>query len=117
MPYLPATASVSFLPDWPKPLVSENSATLVMPRFFMSSNTFSAAMRSVWGVLKTHFLTGSMITTAPAREMKGTPARSTSGTVDIVEPVVVPPTMRSTLSSSIRRLAKPLALLASLPSS
>jgi hypothetical protein len=67
--------------------------------------------------LKTHFLTGSTITTAPAREMKGTPAFSASGTMDMVAPVVVPPTRRSTLSSSIRRLAKPLALLASLPSS
>ncbi len=117
MPYLAATPSVSFLPDWPKPEVSESSATLLMPRFFMSSKTFSAAMRSVCGVLKTNFLTGSTMTTAPASETNGMPAFSTSGTIDIVEPVVVPPTMMSTLSSSIRRLAKPLALLASLPSS
>jgi hypothetical protein len=83
----------------------------------MSSKTFSAAMRSVCGVLKIHFFTGSTTTTAPASEMKGIPAFSTSGTIDMVAPVVVPPTMMSTLSSSIRRLAKPLALLASLPSS
>ena len=40
-----------------------------------------------------------------------------SSTFTALAPVVVPPTMRSTLSSSIRRLPKPLALLASLPSS
>ena len=57
------------------------------------------------------------MTTAPASEMKGVPDFSASGTIDIVAPVVVPPTRISTLSSSIRRLAKPLALLASLPSS
>ena len=74
-------------------------------------------MRSVCGVLKTNFFTGSTTTTAPASEMKGTPAFSTKGTIDMVEPVVVPPTNTSTLSLSIKRLAKPLALLASLPSS
>ena len=88
-----------------------------MPRFFMSSNTFSAAMRSVCGVLNTHFFTGSMITTAPASEMNGMLARSTSGAIAIVAPVVVPPISTSTLSDSIRRLVKPLALAASLPSS
>ena len=88
-----------------------------MPFFFMSSKTFSAAMRSVCGVLNIHFLTGSVTTTAPAREIIGTPALSTSGAIAMVEPVVVPPTIRSTLSSSIRRLPKLLALLASPPSS
>ncbi len=92
MPYLAATASVSFLPEAPKPEVSESRATLVRPRFFMSSNTFSAAMRSVCGVLKTNFLTGSTMTTAPASEMNGMPAFSASGTDDMVAPVVVPPT-------------------------
>ena len=42
--------------------------------------TFSQAMRSVCGVLNTHFLTGSTITTAPASEMNGMPACSASGT-------------------------------------
>ena len=74
-------------------------------------------MRSVCGVLKTHFFTGSITTTAPASEIKGTSALVTNGTIDMVAPVVVPPMITSTLSLSIRRLVKPLALFASLPSS
>ena len=70
-------------------------------------------MRSVCGVLNTHFFTGSMITTAPASEMNGMPAASTSGTTAIVSPVVEPPTITSTLSCSIRRLAKVRAFSAS----
>ena len=69
----------------------------------MSTNTFSQAMRSVCGVLNTHFFTGSTITTAPASEMKGICALSASGTAAIVSPVVEPPTSTSTLSCSIRR--------------
>ena len=47
----------------------------------------------------------------------GTTLAQFDGTIDMVAPVVVPPISTSTLSSSISRLAKPLALLASLPSS
>ncbi len=74
-------------------------------------------MRSVGATLNTHFLTGSMIGTPAAIEISGMPAFSTSGIMAMVEPVVVPPMIRSTLSDSIRRLAKLLALFASLPSS
>ena len=90
---------------------------MVSPRFFMSAKTFSAAMRSVCGVLKTHFLTGSMMTTPPASETNGICAFSTRGAMAIVAPVVVPPMTTSTLSDSSRRLAKLFALAASLPSS
>ena len=83
----------------------------------MSTKIFSQAMRSVCGVLKTHFLTGSTITTAPASEMKGMPACSTSGTTAIVVPVVEPPTITSTLSCSSSRLAKVRAFSASPASS
>ncbi len=83
----------------------------------MSAKIFSQAMRSVAGVLNTHFLTGSTITTAPASEMKGTSACSISGITAIVSPVVEPPTMASTLSSSIRRLTKVRALSALPPES
>jgi hypothetical protein len=79
----------------------------------MSTKIFSHAMRSVCGVLNTHFFTGSMITTAPASEMNGTPAASASGTAAMVSPVVEPPTSTSTLSCSIRRFTKPRAFSAS----
>ena len=70
-------------------------------------------MRSECGILNTHFLTGSTITLAPASEMNGIWASSTSGTTAMVSPVVLPPTMMSTLSSSIRRRANVAACLAS----
>ena len=54
-PSLPR-ASVSLRPDWPKPQVSDSSAILVRPRFFMSTNTRSAAMRSLCGDLEHPFL-------------------------------------------------------------
>ncbi len=79
----------------------------------MSTKIFSQAMRSVCGVLNTHFFTGSTITTAPASDTNGTPAASASGTAAMVSPVVEPPTMRSTLSCSIRRFTKPRAFSAS----
>ena len=88
-----------------------------MPRFFMSAKTFSAAMRSVWGVLNTHFLTGSMMLTAPASEMNGISLRSASGTAAMVVAVVDPPIRISTLSFSIRRLVKVVALSPAPPSS
>ena len=72
-------------------------------------------MRSVWGVLKTHFFTGSTMTEAPASEMKGISARSTSLITAMVSPVVVPPMMKSTLSCSMRRLTKVTAFLALVP--
>ena len=117
MPYFPAVASASFAPDWPNPPVSTRRATRAMPRRCMSWNTRSTAMRSEVGILNTHFRTGSTMTTAPASDRSGTCARSTSGTMAMVEPVLVGPMMRSTRSDSIRRLAKVLALAASLPSS
>ena len=117
MPNLLATASVSLWPDWPKPPVSETSATLVRLRFFISANTRSAAIRSVGATLNTHFFVGSMIGTPAAIEMNGVPDFSMTGIAAIVPPVVVPPRMTSTWSLSISRLAKLLALLASLPSS
>ena len=83
----------------------------------MSAKIFSHAMRSVCGVLNTHFLTGSTITTAPASEMNGICACSTSGTAAIVVPVVEPPTITSTLSCSISRLANVRAFSASPASS
>ena len=103
--------------DLPKPPVPEIRPILLMPRAFMSSKIFSQAMRSVCGVLKTKSLTGSMITTAPPREIKGISASSKSGTMAMVAPVVEPPTMATTSSSSIRRVAKVRAFLASPPSS
>ena len=39
--------------------------------------------------MKTNFFTGSTMTTAPASEIKGMPAFSTSGAMDMVAPVVV----------------------------
>ena len=103
--------------DLSKPPLPEISAARETLRVCMSTKIFSQAMRSVCGVLNTHFLTGSTITTAPASEMNGTPACSASGTAAMVAPVVEPPTMMSTLSCSIRRLAKVRAFSASPPSS
>ncbi|MNC86886.1 hypothetical protein D3C83_25730 [compost metagenome] len=96
-----------------KPPSPEISPIFCMLRARMSRKIRSQAMRSVCGVLNTHFLTGSVITTAPAREMNGMPAASTSGTTAIVSPVVEPPTITSTLSCSIRRLTKVRAFSAS----
>ncbi len=117
MPWFGATFRHSARIDLSKPPLPEISAALVTPRAFMSTKILSQAMRSVCGVLKTHFFTGSTITTAPASEMNGTPACSTSGTAAIVSPVVEPPTMTSTLSCSISRLAKVRAFSASPASS
>ena len=103
--------------DLPKPPDPEIIPTLAMPRFFMSSKILAQAMRSVCGVLKTHFLTASMILTEPASEISGIPAFSTRGTIARVEPVVEAPTMMSTLSCSIRRLAKPTAFFGLPPES
>ena len=83
----------------------------------MSAKIFSHAMRSVCGVLNTHFLTGSTMPTAPASETNGVPDCSASGIAAIVVPVVEPPTMMSTLSCSSRRLAKVRAFSASPASS
>ena len=99
--------------DLSKPPAPEMSATFDRPRAFMSPKMRSQAWRSEWGVLNTHFFTGSTITTAPASEMNGTPAASASGTAAMVSPVVEPPTSTSTLSCSIRRLTKPRAFSAS----
>ena len=100
-----------------KPPLPEISATFDSLRACRSMKIFSHAMRSVCGVLKTHFLTGSMITTAPASETNGVCAASTSGTTAIVVPVVEPPTITSTRSCSSKRLAKVRAFSASPPSS
>ncbi len=54
-----------------KPPAPEISASFESLRAFRSAKIFSQAIRSVCGVLKTHFLTGSTITTAPASETKG----------------------------------------------
>ena len=70
-------------------------------------------MRSVCGVLNTHFFTGSTIATLPASEMNGMPAASASGTAAMVSPVLEPPTMTSTLSCSISRLTNVRAFSAS----
>ena len=61
--------------------------------------------------------TGSTISMPPASEIKGTCASSNTGIIAMVVPVVVPPTMATTLSSSMSRVAKVRALLASPPSS
>ena len=53
------------------------------------------------------------LTTAPASDMNGICAASTSGITAMVSPVVEPPTMTSTLSWSIRRLTKVRAFSAS----
>ncbi|MNT70356.1 hypothetical protein D3C72_2087330 [compost metagenome] len=67
--------------------------------------------------MKTQCLTGSMISIAPASEMKGTSESSATGMIDMVVPVVVPPMMATTSSSSTRRVAKVRALFGSPPSS
>ena len=72
MPYLGATFRHSPRIDLSKPPAPEISATLDSLRVCRSTKIFSQAMRSVCGVLNTHFLTGSTITTAPASEMNGT---------------------------------------------
>jgi len=54
---------------------------------------------------------------APASEMNGILASSNTGIIASVEPVVLPPTMATTLSSSTRRVAKVRALLGLPPSS
>ena len=74
-------------------------------------------MRSVCGVLNTHFLVGSTMPTAPANEMNGISASSNTGIIAMVVPDVVPPSTATTLSSSTRRVAKVRALSASPPSS
>ena len=117
MPRCPATLRHSARIDLSKPPLPEISAALVVPRAFMSTKIFSHAMRSVCGVLNTHFFAGSTITTAPASDTNGTPALSASGTTAIVVPVVEPPTMASTLSCSSSRLAKVRAFSASPASS
>ena len=101
----------------PNPSVPEIMPILVRLRFFRSSKIFSQAILSVCGVLKTNLRTGSTTSMAPASEMNGTFASSKTGIIAIVEPVVVPPTMAMTSSSSRRRVAKVRALLASPPSS
>ena len=73
MPYLAATFRHSPRIDLSKPPVPEISAILVSLRDCMSAKIFSHAMRSVCGVLNTHFFTGSMMPTAPASEMNGVP--------------------------------------------
>ncbi len=117
MPYLGPTFRHSPRIDLSKPPLPEISATLAILRDCRSTKIFSQAMRSVCGVLKTHFFAGSTMPTAPASETKGTPACSTIGTTAIVVPVVLPPTMRSTLSCSSSRLAKVRAFSASPASS
>ena len=69
-------------------------------------------MRSVWGVLKVHFCTGSMIFTAPAMEMKGICSSSARGMTARDSPDEEPPRMMSTLSFLTRRLKKFTASLA-----
>ncbi|CFW42493.1 Uncharacterised protein [Bordetella pertussis] len=58
-----------------------------------------------------------MMSMAPASEMNGTLASSATDRMDIEVPVVVPPMMACTSSSSTSRVAKVRALLASPPSS
>ena len=74
-------------------------------------------MESVWGILKVQYWTGLMILTEPASEMKGIFALSTSGITARVDPEVDPPTIMSTLSFWINRLAKPTDFLGLPPSS
>ncbi len=57
------------------------------------------------------------MTPAPASEMNGIPAASTSLITAMVSPVVVPPMMTSTWSCWIRRLTKVSASLADEPES
>ena len=87
------------------------------PRARRSAKIFSQAIRSVCGVLKVKGCGGSMISMPPASEMKGSWASSNTGRIAMVVPVVVPPTMATTRSSSTSRVAKVRALLASPPSS
>ena len=117
MPYSPTTSRHCSRIEAPKPSVPEIMPILVMPCAFMSSKIFWQAMRSVCGVLNTHSLTGSMISMAPASEMNGISASSTTGMIDMVVPVVVPPMIATTSSSSTRRVAKVRALFGSPPSS
>ena len=62
MPYLPATFRHSPRIDLSKPPVPEISASFVSLRARMSAKIFSHAMRSVCGVLNTHFFAGSTMT-------------------------------------------------------
>ena len=79
--------------DAPKPSVPDMRPIFVRPRFFISSNIFWQAMRSVCGVLKVNFFTGWIISIAPAKEMNGTSASSATARIDMEVPVVVPPMM------------------------
>ena len=90
---------------------------VVIWRFCMSSKIFWQAMRSVCGVLKVKGFTGSMMSMAPASEMKGISLSSATDRIDMEVPVVDPPMIATTSSSSIRRVAKVRALLGSPPSS
>ena len=90
---------------------------VVRLRALRSPKIFSQAILSVCGVLNTHLRTGSTIWMAPASEMNGICASSNTGIIASVDPVVVPPTMATTLSSSTRRVAKVRAALASAASS
>jgi hypothetical protein len=103
--------------DWPKPSVPLISPTRDRPRARMSAKIFSQAILSVCGVLKVKGATGSMISIPPARLMKGMRASSKTGRIAMVVPVVVPPTIATTRSSSTRRVAKVRARFASPPSS
>ena len=117
MPCSPATSLHCACIDAPKPSVPEIMPILVMPCACMSVKIFSQAIRSVCGVLKTYSRTGSMIEIAPASEMKGMPSSSATDRIDMVVPVVDPPMIATTSSSSTRRVAKVRALLGSPPSS
>ena len=106
MPYFLFTVMHWSRIDFPNASAPEIIAILVRLRFFMSSKIFSQAMRSVCGVLKFHFLTGDTACTAPAKLISGMPASSASGMIAMVLAVVEPASSASTLSCSIRRVAK-----------
>ena len=91
--------------------------TMVMPLPFICAKVRCAAMRSVAGVLNTHLRTGSTMVSAPAIEMNGISASSTTGSTDMVVPVLVPPIMAVTLFCVSRRRAKVRAWVVSLASS
>ena len=97
--------SISRRPPLPKPVLSEREAMRVIFFSLRYSMIFSIAMRSVCGVLKTHFLTGSTMVTPAAQEINGTSTFSMYSITAIVVPVRLGPTMASTSLPSTRRLA------------
>ncbi len=117
MPYLAVMVMHWSRIALPKASAPEMSATFVRLRFLRSSKIFSHAIRSVCGVLKFHFLTGNTACTAPAKLMSGIWFSSASPMSGIVVAVVEPARRASTLSSSMRRIAKVRAWLGSPPSS